>query len=265
LAATDDFPNADHHFYRLGLQYYAEGRFGALTAMMPVCGNTLHHAVEMILKGRLAHTLTFKQMSKAPYSHGLPRLWQDFKALFPGEDLTRFDQFIDLLHPFESIRYPNNLLAQGAQITVGFVTENRMGGRDPGRPEPEYRLSITDLDDLMNELVRLCSINPEAYLHPYNDAVEVILRNNVSCQGWFPSRRPTPPGTCGGGSGRESDTRPRCRCGAELVAAGTVRPRRCCSDRYRWRAYGRRERSHAAGRGGRGLCRAKPLTPADTR
>src|SRR5947209_14704236 len=143
MAAINDHPDADYHFYQIALQYYAAGRFAALTAMMPVSGNIIHHAVEMMLKGRLTHTLTLGEMAARPYCHCLPRIWQEFKALFPGEDLTRFDGFVDLLHEFDSIRYPNRILRQGAQMTVGFVTENRLGGRDPARPEPEYRLSIT--------------------------------------------------------------------------------------------------------------------------
>jgi hypothetical protein len=196
MAAIDDYPNADYHFYQIALQYYAAGRFAALTRLMTVCGNIIHHAVEMMLKGRLTHTLTLKQMAANPYRHSLPAIWAAFKALFPSENLNRFDQFIDLLHAFDSIRYPDRLMQQGAQITVGLVTENRLGACDPSRPEPEYRLSITDLDELMNELVRLCSINPQAYLFGHGDAVEVILRHNVSCQGWFPDH--VPPSRAGG-------------------------------------------------------------------
>jgi hypothetical protein len=192
MAAINDYPNADYHFYQVALQYYAVGRFAALTRMMPVCGNIIHHAVEMMLKGRLTHTLSLQQMAANPYQHSLPRIWQEFKTMFPGENLTRFDQFIVLLHAFDSIRYPNRILEQGAQIAVGFVTGNSLGGRDLARPEPAYRLSITDLDELMNELFRLCSINLEAYIHAYNDAAEVIRRHNVSCQGWFPSHLPPP-------------------------------------------------------------------------
>src|SRR5262249_22693206 len=158
---------ADYHFYKIALQYYAEGRFGTLTGMMPVCGNTIHHAVEMMLKGRLTHTLTLAQMAANPYRHCLPRISQVFKALYPAEDLNRSAQFITLLHDFDSIRYPDRILQQGATITMGFVTESRMGGHAPGRPEPAYRLSITDLDALMNELFRLCPINPGAYLHSH--------------------------------------------------------------------------------------------------
>jgi hypothetical protein len=198
MAAIDDYRHADYHFYQIALQYYAAGRFAALTWLMPVSGNIIHHAVEMMLKGRLTHTLTLQQMADKPYRHNLPRIWQAFKALFPAENLTRFDAFIDLLHAFDSIRYPDRLLQLGAQITVGFVTENRLGGRDPARPEPAYRLSITDLDELMDELFRLCSINPEAYLHAYNDAAEVIRKHNVSCQGWFPSYVPPPVQAAGG-------------------------------------------------------------------
>src|SRR4051794_8455400 len=91
MAAIDDYPNVDHYFYQIALQYYATGRFAALTGLMPVCGNLIHHAVEMMLKGRLTHPLTLPQMAVNPYRHCLPRIWQTFKAQFPVENLTRFD------------------------------------------------------------------------------------------------------------------------------------------------------------------------------
>jgi hypothetical protein len=53
--AIDGFPRTDYHFYTMGLQYYLAGRFGALHWLTPVAGNLLHHAVEMLLKGKLAH------------------------------------------------------------------------------------------------------------------------------------------------------------------------------------------------------------------
>src|SRR5947209_8389499 len=98
MAAIDDYTGVDYHFYRIALQYYAAGRFAALTALTPVCGNIIHYAVEMMLKGRLTYTLTLQQMASNPYRHNLPRIWQAFKELFPAENLARFDQFIVLLH-----------------------------------------------------------------------------------------------------------------------------------------------------------------------
>jgi hypothetical protein len=182
MAAIDDYPWAAYHFYKIALQYYVVGRFAALTGIMPVGGNTLHHAVEMMLKGRLTHTLTLAQMAANPYRHCLPRIWEAFKALYPTEDLTRFDWFIAQLHDFDSIRYPDRVFQQGAMISVGLGSSIPPGGDLPERTRlPVYQLGIADLDALMNELFRLCSVNPQAYLHAFRDAVEVLRRHNFSC------------------------------------------------------------------------------------
>ena len=41
-------------------------RGGARRGRKRECGNVIHHAVEMMLKGRLTHTLTLQQMADKP-------------------------------------------------------------------------------------------------------------------------------------------------------------------------------------------------------
>lgn len=185
--AIDEFPRTDYHFDTMGLQYYIAGRFGALHSLTPVTGNLLHHAVEMILKGYLAHHHSLADLKKK-FGHDLVRCWAGFKALFSKEDLSQHDDIVTTLNEFEDLRYPDSLLRSGAHITVGFVTRPAMGGPATGVVEPGYQLSVTDLDALMDRLFKLCGINPAGYLSCYGDAVEVVERNNVSCQGWFPER-----------------------------------------------------------------------------
>jgi hypothetical protein len=184
VAAIDDYSGADYHFYKLGVQYYIAGRFAAMTALTPVAGNLLHHAVEMFFKGRLAHRLTLDQMASRPYGHVLPRIWQEFKGLF-HDDLSGFDGLIQRLHAFDTLRYPDDILECGAHISIGFVSGDLVAGHSPMPNQPVYQLSVTDLDALVSRIFDLCHINPEAYFAPYKGAMEFVKRHNESCSGWF--------------------------------------------------------------------------------
>lgn len=187
--AIDEFPRTDYRFYAMGLQYYAAGRFGALHRLSPVAGNLLHHAVEMILKGKLAHHHSLAELKdRKKFGHDLGKCWAGFKAIFPAEPLAAHDDVVQTLNEFEDLRYPDDILHFGAHITIGFVTRPSMGSPDPSIVEPGYQLSVTDLDTLMDRLFKLCGINPEGYMSHYGDAVEVVERHNVTCQGWFPQR-----------------------------------------------------------------------------
>jgi hypothetical protein len=187
--AIDEFPRTDYHFYTMGMQYYAAGRFGALHQLTPVTGNLLHHAVEMILKGKLAHHHSLADLKdRKKFGHDLGKCWAGFKAVFPAEPLASHDDVINMLNEFEDLRYPDDLLRLGAHISIGFVTRSNMGGPGPTVVEPGYQLSITDLDALMNSVFKLCGINPEGYMSHYGDAGEMVERYNITCKGWFPQR-----------------------------------------------------------------------------
>jgi hypothetical protein len=182
--AIDQFPRTDYHFYAMGLQYYAAGRFAALHNLTPVTGNLLHHAVEMVLKGKLAHHHSLADLKKK-FGHDLSTCWTAFKAIFPSENLSPHDDVVNTLNEFEDLRYPDDILKFGAHITMGFVTRSKMAGPPSGTVQPGYMLSITDLDALMDGLFNLCRINPRGYMGGYGDAVEIVKRHNVSGQAWF--------------------------------------------------------------------------------
>ncbi len=187
--AVDEFQRVDYQFYSLGLQYYVAGRFGALHWLSPVAANLLHHSLEMLLKGRLAHCYSLNDLKdRKKFGHNLGKCWTAFKAIFPTEDLSQFDELVAKLDEFEDLRYPDDILRFGAVISIGFVSRTLMGGPISPRVEPVYQLSITDLDALMDQLFQLCGINPEAYLLAYNNAVEFLEKHNVTCKGWFPHR-----------------------------------------------------------------------------
>src|SRR2546422_11749160 len=96
-------------FCDLATQYYIMGRSAAKAFLIPIYGNQLHHAVEMYVKAVLVGVITVDQMKK--HGHHLPKLWQEVKA--KDATLARFDGTIDALHKFESIRYPNEIIAKG--------------------------------------------------------------------------------------------------------------------------------------------------------
>jgi hypothetical protein len=66
-------------YFDLGMQYYVAGRYSVFAGLAPVCGNLLHHAVEMFLKGYVAHRAR-PSLRRKKFRHRLPELWQAFKA-----------------------------------------------------------------------------------------------------------------------------------------------------------------------------------------
>jgi hypothetical protein len=80
-------------YFKLGVQYYVAARSAAICRLSPVAGNLYHHAIEMLLKGQLCLTHSEKQMKKK-MGHRLDRCWAAFKALYPGEELSSFDETV---------------------------------------------------------------------------------------------------------------------------------------------------------------------------
>jgi hypothetical protein len=185
--ATQPTPRADYNFFNLGIQYYVVARFSAIAGLIPVSGNQYHHAVEMLLKGQLAKTESL-EIIKRKYSHGLKRTWKDFKKLFPAEDMSPFDDLIRELARFERIRYPDNVLKEGMSATLAWhapKTPTKVAGS--AKKVPHYEFAVTDLDQLIGTLFRLCSMNPVAYLGRLNEhGFKVLERDNPAFTGWFP-------------------------------------------------------------------------------
>jgi hypothetical protein len=174
-------PLAAYHFRSLGMQYYVSARQGAQAGLLPVTGNLAHHAVETILKGHFANTMGLRDIFNT-YRHCLPRLWADFTPQFPGEDLTPFDHFIDELHRFEEIRYPDNILQNGAQITIALGPVSFSN-----TPSLTYGLSISALDAFMVTMVRVCGINAAAYVAGFPEQVRILEAQNEHFHEWYPA------------------------------------------------------------------------------
>jgi hypothetical protein len=55
-------------------------------------------------------------------------------------DLTEFDSMIHELDKFETIRYPDNLVAKGASIGIGFKRGRVFQSTKIARPFPVYQM-----------------------------------------------------------------------------------------------------------------------------
>jgi hypothetical protein len=183
-AMSTPSPDAYYHLFDVGMQYYVVGRAAALGRQARVAGNLLHHAVEMLLKGELSKLLSLEQIKKQ-YGHFLVKTWNEFKARHPGEDLSGFDQLVADLDRFEKIRYPDELLAHGAAIAIGWGTRSSGPMQLVGSKVPEYCLYVNEVDALIARLFKICHINPLAYWGVLpSEAVRFLQFENSEYDGW---------------------------------------------------------------------------------
>ena len=153
--------SADMRFMQLGVQYYIAARSTAVAQQIPVCGNLFHHAVEMVLKARLAQNLSLRDLAKI--GHALPALWETFKSEFPTTSLVEFDAVISEITPFERLRYPNNMIVEGAAISLAWE-RSEVGAADPGAAAiPNYNIVVADIDRLVAKVFEVCSRNPNFF------------------------------------------------------------------------------------------------------
>jgi hypothetical protein len=166
------------------MQYYITGRAAARSHQVPVAGNLLHHAVEMLLKGELSKALSLEEIKKQ-YGHRLVKTWNEFKARHAGEDLSGFDHLIADLDRFEKIRYPDEYLEHGAAIAIGWGTRNSGVRQLVGSKVPEYCLYVNEVDALIARLFKVCRINPLAYWGALpSEAVRSLQYENSEYDGW---------------------------------------------------------------------------------
>ncbi len=149
--------SADEEFIKLGVQYYVAALYAALAGagLLPVCGNLYHHALEMFLKSGLSREHSLQNLSKN-FGHKLIDIWDAFKADFPSTELPQFDATIADIHDFEEIRYPDEVLKNGAQMVVDWGSTPAQSSAS----EPMYKLHVNDLDRLIGEIFRVLSRNP---------------------------------------------------------------------------------------------------------
>lgn len=141
-------------FTETGLQYYVAGRFAALAGLVPVAGNLHHHAIEMLLKAGLITTLTEDDL-KSRYGHKLNKLWTNFKGLTTSTSLNAFDDLVNELDRWETLRYFAGPPV-GKHGTFFCLPTAKTDPRiDPDPVSTEYyHVSLEEIDELFSELVR---------------------------------------------------------------------------------------------------------------
>ncbi len=190
LAAIPTYRLTDLLF-QFGMEYYTSGRQAVMNGLMFASGPLFHHAVEYILKSKLAETEPYERF-KRDYSHNLPKMWDSFKGKVGG-DLSRFDGLIAELQRFENIRYPEEILLHGALLFGGFG-EGRSTGTLPGR---QYHLTVGSVDALVAVAFRLCNRNPVCYMPMKESARDAIRFLNDHCAEWFSGPAAGPPPEAG--------------------------------------------------------------------
>jgi hypothetical protein len=181
-------PRAYESFFKTALEYYVNGRASAFCGCLLTTGNLLHNAVEMMLKGELSRTVSLVDLKdNKKFSHWLPKCWAAFKALFPTDDLTEFDPMIAELDKFETIRYPDKLLATGGSIGFGFGRGRVIQSLTVAHPVPEYQMGIGDVDAFFARAMHLCHMNPKAYFGFLTEqGRELLLKYNDFAESWLP-------------------------------------------------------------------------------
>lgn len=138
------------NFLPIAIQYYVSGRSAAKYTFMPVCGNLFHNAVEMLLKTEVT----------GRHTHKLKSLWKEFKK--NHNNLDHYDSFIEKLHKWEEIRYPD----------VTFSRAMSVGRHKPEKDVPilkfektpdfetrEYHISLEEVDEFFKEIWNILLLN----------------------------------------------------------------------------------------------------------
>jgi len=171
----------DEEFMKLGVQYYVAARSAVMAQLLPVCGNLYHHSLEMFLKAGLSREISLDDLKNPrKFGHDLCKLWPAFKAQFAtAGELDEFDATVTKLQQFEDIRYPDKILALGAQMLVDWTAPS-MAHLSSSSP-PLYHLHVNDLDRLVAKLFVVSSRNPlffTSLLAALPHAREIITRDN---------------------------------------------------------------------------------------
>jgi hypothetical protein len=174
------------YFYNKGVHYYVAARFSVLSRLRTISGNLFHHALEMLLKGKLAETYTLQQL-KAKFNHRLVRIWEEFKLLFPKENLVAYDEMIANLGRFEDLRYPDVMIEKGGVVAIAWG-----GSKLPASSKSKegggqyYRFSMDEMDCLVAKIIDLCSNEPLSFmLLLHEDARRILQKHNKACHDWF--------------------------------------------------------------------------------
>lgn len=158
-------------FLVLGSQYYAHARYSATEFYLPVSATLFHHSIEMLLKGYLIKFTASSELKKI--GHNLVDLWDLFKDLSSIEHLSKFDESIQYLDQIELLRYPNAIVDKGYVLHISLGTPSIPIDLPGTKEVPQYSISVSDLDAIIQEIYRACEVSPK----PYFNAAPTLFRN----------------------------------------------------------------------------------------
>lgn len=162
------------HFFEAATEYYISARFGIYNGLRHVAANQLHHAVEQYCKGVLSATMTLADLKKL--GHRLPTIWAAVKAVAGDPTLGRFDAAIKDLDKFEKVRYPDEIVNNGATFDIAPGHEAPVPAQFFGvTPPPAYVLRLGPIDDLVDELFLIAHINRAAVVARHTRDAAVYL------------------------------------------------------------------------------------------
>lgn len=134
----------------MALQYHVAGRSAYFAYSMPVAGNLLHHAVEMLLKYLLLQNGFTARQLKNKFRHNLKRLWRETKRVAGNPDLKAYDPVIARIAAMEELRYPGrgytfqmSLRKEPSSPATGSATKGLR----------HYQVSLEEVDELMKILL----------------------------------------------------------------------------------------------------------------
>lgn len=167
LPTAPDPERIRHEYFYAASDYYLAGRFAFFTHEPSVCGNLLHHAIELYLKGQL--WLSMSREGLQDLGHDLPAIWNRFKAGVNDKQLRVFDRTVAEVHAFEALRYPERILEMGMlfhfELTRADVETARKGDSgDLVSKVPLYLLAIEEVDHLVRKIFDLSGLDPKIFL-----------------------------------------------------------------------------------------------------
>jgi hypothetical protein len=178
MSTADDYA---HLFMGNACQYYATARFAMYAQLMPACGNLFHHAIEMSLKAGLAQKRKLSDLKVM--GHKLKKLWRAFKEEFPDPALNRHDKTIKRVDKFEEIRYPGAPHSMGlaAEWSVPTVPVTLRGKAPHGKLKTpkQYAFVVNNIDDLIVDVFKAYSLNPDVLIGTNPATLEAINRRNA--------------------------------------------------------------------------------------
>jgi hypothetical protein len=131
----------------------------------------------MLIKGGLAQRgKSLPELTSM--GHSLKKLWRAYKNDHPEAELERHNKTINKLDKHEDIRYPNpNLHSMGLSLEwsgePGDVKTT--GGL---RTPKQYVIVVSDIDDLVADVLKTSSWNPGVFMGTNPAALEAIKRQN---------------------------------------------------------------------------------------